>query len=86
MPLNGMLEVEPFDSWGIDFMDPFPSSNSHIYIHVCVDYVTKWVEGIMWTASDAHIITNFLKKNVCARFGVPIVLISDGEPTSAISI
>lgn len=24
MPLNIMLEVEPFNCWGIDFMGPFP--------------------------------------------------------------
>ena len=28
MPLNGILEVELFDVWGIDFMGPFPSSNN----------------------------------------------------------
>jgi hypothetical protein len=26
MPQTGILEVEPFDYWGIDFMGPFPSS------------------------------------------------------------
>jgi hypothetical protein len=43
MPLSGILEVEPFDCWGIDFMGPFPSSYSYLHILVCVDYVTKWV-------------------------------------------
>ena len=41
MPLNGILKIEPFDCWGIDFMGPFPSSYSNLYILVCVDYVTK---------------------------------------------
>jgi len=27
MPLNGILEVELFDVWGIDFQGPFPSSH-----------------------------------------------------------
>ncbi|MCH82348.1 hypothetical protein A2U01_0003151, partial [Trifolium medium] len=32
MSLNGMLEVEPFDCWGIDFMGPFSSSKSNLHI------------------------------------------------------
>ena len=41
MPLNPILEVELFDVWGIDFVDPFPSSFSNQYILVAVDYVSK---------------------------------------------
>ncbi|GAU51000.1 hypothetical protein TSUD_131520, partial [Trifolium subterraneum] len=78
MPLQGMLEVEPFDCWGVDFMGPFPSSKSNLYILVCVDYVTKWVEAIASPKNDAHTVVNFLKKNIFSRFGVPRVLISDG--------
>ena len=40
MPLNGVLEVELFDVWGIDFMGPFPSSYSNLYILLAVDYVS----------------------------------------------
>ncbi|GAU36667.1 hypothetical protein TSUD_15800 [Trifolium subterraneum] len=79
MPLQGMLEVEPFDCWGVDFMGPFPSSKSNLYILVCVDYVTKWVEAIASPKNDAHTVVKFLKKNIFSRFGVPRVLISDGE-------
>jgi hypothetical protein len=78
MPLNGMLEVEPFDCWGIDFMGPFPSSRSNLHILVCVDYVTKWVEAVACQANDAHTVVKFLKNNIFTRFGVPRVLISDG--------
>ena len=41
MPQNYILEVELFDVWGIDFMGPFPSSYSNLYILVAVDYVSK---------------------------------------------
>ena len=78
MPLNGILEVEPFDCWGIDFMGPFPSSYSNLYILVCVDYVTKWVEAVACIANDAHTVVNVLKKNIFPRFRNPRVLISDG--------
>lgn len=56
-----MLEVEYFDCWGIDFMGPFPKSNSNLYVLVCVDYVTKWVEAVTCSSNDACIVTNFFK-------------------------
>lgn len=46
IPLNIMLKIESFYCWGIDFMGPYPQSNTYLYILVCVDYVTKWVEAI----------------------------------------
>ena len=41
MPLNPILVVDLFDVWGIDFMGPFPSSFTYLYILVGVDYVSK---------------------------------------------
>jgi len=46
MPLENILEVEAFDCWGINFIGLFPSSYSHEYILLVMDYVTKWVEGV----------------------------------------
>ena len=45
MPQTGILEVELFDVWGIDFMGPFPTSCGMKYILVAVDYVSKWEIG-----------------------------------------
>lgn len=78
MSLKGIMEVEPFGCWGIDFMGPFPPSNSNVYTLVCIYYVIKWVEAITCVSNDAQIASNFLKKNVFARFGVTRVLISYG--------
>ena len=77
MPLTGIIEIEPFHCWGIDFMGPFSSSYSYLHILVCVDYVTKWVEMIHCVANDAKTVVNFLKKNIFTGFGTPRVLISD---------
>ena len=44
--LNPILVVKIFDIWGIDFMGPFPPSNSFEYILVAVDYVSKWIEAM----------------------------------------
>ena len=41
MPQQGVLEVELFDVWGIDFMGPFLSSYGHTYILLAVKYVSK---------------------------------------------
>jgi len=78
MPLTGIIEIEPFDCWGIDFMGPYPSSYSFLHILVCVYYVTKWVKVIPYVANDAKTVVNFLHKNIFTRFGTPRVLISDG--------
>ena len=66
-----------FDCWGIDFIGPFPSSYSHEYILLVVDYVTKWVEAVAVQHADAKTVIRFLKKNIFSRFGTPEVLISD---------
>ena len=37
MPLRGIMVVQIFDVWGIDFMGPFPPSFGHLYILLAVD-------------------------------------------------
>ncbi|KAJ9535162.1 hypothetical protein OSB04_un001759 [Centaurea solstitialis] len=86
MPLNGILEVELFDVWGIDFMGPFPSSNNCQYILVAVDYVSKWVEAVACAANDAKTVVKFLHKQIFTRFGTPRALISDEEKDWALKL
>nr|GEX31065.1 reverse transcriptase domain-containing protein [Tanacetum cinerariifolium] len=43
IPPNAIQVCEIFDVWGIDFMVPFPSSRGNKYIHVDIDYLSKWV-------------------------------------------
>jgi hypothetical protein len=78
MPQQSVLEVEPFDVWGVDFMGPFVSSCGNLYILVAVDYVTKWIEAIPSPTNDHKVVLKLLKKIIFPRFGVPRVLISDG--------
>ncbi|XP_062111579.1 probable plastid-lipid-associated protein 13, chloroplastic [Humulus lupulus] len=42
--MTGILEVELFDTWGIDFIGPFPSSYNNKSILLVLDYVSNWVE------------------------------------------
>lgn len=70
--------MEVFDYWGIDFIGPLPSSFSHEYILLVVEYVSRWVETISAQHADAKIVIKFLKRNIFCRFDTPRILISDG--------
>ena len=41
MPKSGILNVELFDVWGIEFMGPFPPFHYNLCILIMVDYVFK---------------------------------------------
>ena len=77
--LQPILKVELFDIWGIDFMGPFPSSFSNLYILLAVDYVLKWVEAIPTRTNDAKVLANFLRSHIFTWFETPRALIIDGE-------
>ncbi|CAN6696991.1 unnamed protein product [Malus baccata var. baccata] len=79
MPQVSILNVEIFDVWGIDFMGPFPSSYGFMYILLAVDYVSKWVEAKATRTNDSKVVADFIRTNIFARFGMPRVIISDGE-------
>nr|GEY37296.1 reverse transcriptase domain-containing protein [Tanacetum cinerariifolium] len=61
---------------GIDFMGSFLSSRGNKYIHVAVDYLSKWVEAKALPTNDAQVVCKFLK-SLFARFGTPRAIISD---------
>ena len=77
MPQSGILEVELFDLWGLDFMGPFPSSRGNKYILVAVEYVSKWAEAIACQANDGNTVIRFLKRYIFSRFGTPRAIITD---------
>ena len=78
MLLQGILVVQLFDVWGINFMGPFPSSLGNLYILLVVDYVSKWVEATACPKNDANTVVGFLQINILSRFGAPRTIISDG--------
>ena len=77
MPLHGILVVQIFDVWGIDFIGLFPSSFGNIYILLAMDYVSKWVEASTHPRNDAIIVVGFIQRNILSRFGAPRTIISD---------
>ena len=77
MSLQGILVVQIFYVWGIDFMGPFPSSFEYLYILIAVDYISKWVEAITCPRNNANTIAGFIQRNVLSRFGAPRTIISN---------
>ena len=71
MPLQGILVVQIFYVWGIDFMGPFPSSFGNMYILLAVDYVSKWVEATACPINDVITMVRFIQRNILSRFGAP---------------
>jgi hypothetical protein len=46
IPLQPQVLVDPFEKWYLDFIGHMnPLSKGKIYILVCTDYVTEWVEA-----------------------------------------
>ena len=77
MPLQGILVVQIFYVWIIDFMGPFPPSFGNLYILLVVDYVSKWVEAIACPRNDANTVVRFIQRNILSRYGAPRTIISD---------
>ena len=76
-PLQGILVVQIFDVWGIDFMRHFPSSFGNLYILLAMDYVSKWVEAIACHINNANTVVGFIQRNILSRFRAPRTIISD---------
>ena len=76
MPLQGILVVQIFDVWGIDFIGPFLPSFGNLYILLVVDYVSKWVEVISCPRNDANVVVGFVQRNILNRYGAARIIIS----------
>ncbi|CAA0822343.1 Unknown protein, partial [Striga hermonthica] len=68
----------PFAQWGIDLVGPLPmGTGQRKFLVVAVDYFSKWVEAEPLAKITEEKMIQFLFNNVCCRFGIPKVLISD---------
>ena len=74
--MRTILEVELFDLWGMDFMGPFSSSFSNLYILLAMDYVSKWVEAIPTRTNDASVVVKFLCSHIFTRFDTRMVVLT----------
>ena len=60
MPLKGIMVVQIFYLWGIDFMRPFPPSFGNLFILLAMYYVFKWVEAIACPRNTANTVVGFI--------------------------
>ena len=77
MSLQGILVVQIFYVWGIDFMGLFPSSFVNIYILLAMDYVSKLVEASAFPINYSNTVVGFIQRNILSKFGAPRIIISD---------
>ena len=81
MPLQYEVVLDPFERWAMDFVGPIhPPSNEKVYILVCTDYMTKWVEAKALIRASKEVVLEFLFENIFVRFGIPRELVTDGGP------
>eukprot|EP00253_Pinus_taeda_P009254 PITA_09254 len=81
MPLNPQVILEPFERWVLDFIGPINSrSNQRVYILVCTDYMSKWVEAKALLRANEESVLTFLFEEIFVRFGLPRELVIDGGP------
>ena len=76
--MNGASHVmlvvfAPFEKWGINVVGPLPKTQSgKEFILVAIDYMTKWVEATATSSIKARDVAQFIYRNICTRFGVPL--------------
>lgn len=72
MPLHLIIEKEPFQQWGLEFirMINLGSSIGNIFILMDTDYFTRWMEATTNKHQDQDIIASFME-NTITRFGIP---------------
>ena len=67
MPFQPVLPLEPFQKWGLDFVNPFKPAAIRIgnrYLIVTTNYCTKWVEAKPLKDNTTASTTKILYKNI----------------------
>ena len=72
LPLHPTLSNHLFYQWGLDFIGPIkpPSSSSHKWILVAIDYFKIWIEVVALRDATNALVVEFLD-GIVTRFGVP---------------
>ena len=78
-PLGQDPVSEPMEKVTIDALGPLPvSHHSNRFILVIIDCFTKWTEAVALPDQEAATIATAHVNNFVTRFGVPLLLLSDG--------
>ncbi|XP_057793083.1 uncharacterized protein LOC131009689 [Salvia miltiorrhiza] len=77
-PMGVMYAACPFNKWGIDIVGKLPTApGGKCFLLVAVDYFSKWVEAEAVGKIDEVTVERFIWRNICSRFGVPMIIVSD---------
>ncbi|CAA0817909.1 P-loop containing nucleoside triphosphate hydrolases superfamily protein, partial [Striga hermonthica] len=81
IPAEAMTTINcpiPFAQWGIDLVGPLlMGTEQRKFMVVAIDYFSKWVEAEPLAKITEDKMIQFLFNNICCRFGIPKILISD---------
>ncbi|KAJ1699784.1 hypothetical protein LUZ63_008296 [Rhynchospora breviuscula] len=78
--LSSIASPWPFDVWGIDILDPFPTARANLrFVVVAVEYFTRWVEVKPLALITSQKVADFVKYNIVYRYGIPHTIISDND-------
>jgi len=81
MSLNPQVILEPFERWALDFIGSInPPSSQRVYILVCTDYMTKWVEAKALIRENEESVLTSLFEEIFVIFGVSRELVTNGIP------
>ncbi|KAH9317945.1 hypothetical protein KI387_019714, partial [Taxus chinensis] len=66
LPLKPVVSEEPFQKWGLDFIETLnpPLIAGHTHVLIAIDYFTQWVEAIPVNSTTSEVVCNFIKENI----------------------
>lgn len=68
----------PSEKWRIDIVEKFPvASGGKVFLIFVEDYFSIWVKIATVNKIDEVAIIRFLKRNICCRFSIPRIRVSD---------
>ena len=66
---------------GLTFVCPISAhSRQKVYILVCTNYMTKWVEAMDLVKANDQAMIDFMYGEIFTRFGVPREVVINGGP------
>ena len=79
MLFKPQLVAKHFDIWALEFVGPInPPSKQKVYILVCTDYMTKWVEATTLVKATDQAVVYFLFEEIFTFFWVPKEIVTNG--------
>jgi hypothetical protein len=80
MPLAPQLNLQEFEKWDIDFVEPINPPGKRTttrYIITATDYLTRWVEAREFKDCSVAIAVRFIFEDIITKFGCLKILMSD---------